>query len=152
MNVADAPKSKHTGRRPRLLEPNVRARLLEAAPTGASLDGVSAYGGIDLSTLMDWLAKGRAGKSPYVEFTDEFTRARDKAEVTMAALLMQAAKLDWRAAAKWLACRRPEIWSERQQLELSGSVQTTAPVVIVRELAGGKPNGKSAHDTASDVK
>jgi len=65
---------------------------------------------------MDWLARGRDGEAPYVDFLDRVKEAEAKAESEMVACVRAAAfePKTWQAAAWWLERARPADWAKRE--------------------------------------
>lgn len=73
--------------------------------------GAAASAGVHRATLMDWLAKARAGDKAYADFLDRVTRAEAKAEKEVVDALMQACKKGSVPAMQfWLSSRRPHDW------------------------------------------
>jgi hypothetical protein len=100
--------------RPSKLTPEVRAKLLEATRAGASLSDAAAYAGVST----DSFARYRE-RDP--ELAAAFAEAEAEVVLTCVRCIRGAAEAgDWRAALTWLERRRPEEWSARPKLELSG--------------------------------
>lgn len=74
------------------LTPEVQKALVEAATVGATDEMCCSYAGIGKSTMYRWLEQGEAGRSPYREFREAFTRAREKCAVSDLATISEAAR------------------------------------------------------------
>lgn len=120
--------------RPTSLTPDVQARIVEALAGGNYAETAAAYAGIAPSTYHAWVTRGEleqarvdAGEepspseAPFLEFLEAVKSARSKAEVRNVALIQQAARETWQAAAWWLERTRPKDWGRRVQTEVVGA-------------------------------
>ncbi|MDO8307001.1 MAG: hypothetical protein Q7V58_01415 [Actinomycetota bacterium] len=135
------------GRRPRILDPEVVKRLLEATAALLAPDVVADYAGVGRSTYFGWLSRGReaeearndghevaASEQPFLDFLDRLTVVRATAEVNALREIEQAAhRGNWRAAAWILERRYPERWGPIGRRRKAES-QESAPLVSVAEL------------------
>lgn len=81
------------------------------ASTSCTVEGAAAAVGIHVSTLHDWQARGLVEESGrFHEFSKALACARAKSEASLAAMVAQAGKTDWRAAAWILERRFPFQW------------------------------------------
>ena len=125
--------------RPTKFTPETRSKLLEAVNAGVYMHIAAEYAGIHVSTLHEWLERGRtdaiAGReTDFSEFSEEIVRTAAKVEVRALAQIAQAGTEDWRAAA-WLAERRyPERYGKRDAHDANSST-----VNIVALLGGKQP-------------
>lgn len=78
--------------------------------------------GISVSTLHNWLERGRKGgnrktERPYVEFLEAIKKAEAAAEASRIKLITNAAIEDWKAAAWYLERRFPDRWGRRERVQ-----------------------------------
>lgn len=113
--------------RPSNLTPEIQKRILTAISTGNTRTTAAAYAGIGLSTLMLWLSKGRCQKSgQYVELLEAIEKAEADAITTSVALIRQAGRESWQAAAWWLERRYPDEWGRKERIQIEGLIQREA--------------------------
>ena len=101
-----------------------QSKILRALRTGATMVAAAAKGGINKSTLYDWLEKGRLEKEAaaargvepagaFAEFADAVMRARAESEVLHLENIAVAGRKDWRAAAWILEKRFPQAYGNK---------------------------------------
>lgn len=79
---------------------------------------VGAYG-ISRSTYYSWIAQGREGYSPFMEFLDLIERARYEAIYSHVSRIYKSALAgNWRAATWWLERHAPELYGKEYLLAL----------------------------------
>ena len=130
------PAKKRGGGRATLLTPEVEKIILGAISVGDSDLNACACAGIASSTFYLWQEKAKAGKSPYLEFSENLTRARAEFRRNHLAMIAKAAQGtattpgDWRASKYILAVRHPDEFSERviNEQRMSGSTSQTVTV------------------------
>lgn len=110
--------------RPTKLTPEVQQRVLQAIAGGNTRKDAAAYAGISITTLEDWIGRGRGrGHRPahavYVAFVDAIEKAEAQAVVRNVAIIQKAAADTWQAAAWWLERRRPQDWARTERVEHS---------------------------------
>ncbi len=116
--------------RPSRLTPDVEARILNAIRCGAPNKVACAAAGIGERTLYQWEEKARAQPdSEYAQFAQKLTRAREEGIAARLAIVMKAAKVDWRAATWLLERDLPDLFSLKYRVEHSA-----APVSIADAL------------------
>ena len=92
-----------------------QARLCEALRAGNTRAAAADYAGVGKTTFYRWIDKGKEQKTGvFRDFWDAVKKAEADAEVRNVAIIQQAAKKTWQAAAWWLERRRPEAWAQRQ--------------------------------------
>lgn len=96
--------------RPTKLEVDVQRRLEEAFQIGQiSIATACAYAGIAERTYHNWMAAGRKGQEPYVQFLQAMEKARADAVMVNLAVIRRAAQSGhWQAAAWWLERTHPQ--------------------------------------------
>jgi transposase len=112
------------GRRTKLT-PELQSKIAGAIAAGNYHEVACALAGVSTSTFYAWLEKGRAGKSPYVEFLEAVKKAEAAAEVKRIQIITKAADTDWKAAAWYLERRYPERWGKRNLVKDSPSADGT---------------------------
>jgi hypothetical protein len=120
---------RHRGRigRPSRLTPEVEARILNAIRCGAPNKVACAAAGIHQDTLYGWLEKAKEQpESEYAAFSEKLTRAREEGITARLAIVMKAAKMDWRAAAWLLERDLPDLFSLKYRVEHSAAPMTIA--------------------------
>lgn len=116
--------------RPTKLDDLRAKRIVDAVAEGASRTVAAAKGGIDRSTLLGWLARGRDGEAPYDDFLLRVKKAEAEAEEAMVVCVRMAAMnpKNWTAAAWWLERCRPLDYAKREPTreEESGRAEAEA--------------------------
>jgi len=103
------------------------AKLLEALKGGNTRRASCAAAGIDQTTLANWLKE-------YSDFSYAVEKAEGEAELRNLAVIQDATKTTWQAAAWWLERKHKAEWSSRvEQTGADGS-----PVKVIVEYADGK--------------
>ncbi len=128
--------------RPSLLTPEVADTIVTSLRAGNYIQVACRSAGISRQAYGDWMRKGAQKPGPYRQFRERVERALAEGEVRNVALISQAAKESWTAAAWLLERMYPERWgrvSTRLRLEL-GEPQTVTveehdPFEEVDELA-----------------
>nr|WP_255724707.1 hypothetical protein [Shimazuella soli] len=88
---------------------------------GNYIETASAYAGINKTTLYDWLKRGaRENRGKYRAFSNAVEKAMAEAEMRDVALIAQAAKENWQAAAWRLERKYPARWGRKTQHEVTG--------------------------------
>ena len=124
--------------RPTRLTPEVQQKLIQAIATGNTRRTAAAYAGVSITTLEEWLARGkgtapRAQTKIYADFADAVEKAEADAVATSVALIRQASQRNWTAAAWWLERRYPQEWGRVDALQGKGGLVRE---VIIREYEG----------------
>ncbi|MBA3825024.1 MAG: hypothetical protein H0X24_14150 [Ktedonobacterales bacterium] len=100
--------ARYAGGRPSLLTDALIARICLLIADGYSQRRAAMALHIGQSTLADWLARGRAGESPYLELVERLDHARAERAQTLVQRITAAADMDWKAAAWLLERTEPE--------------------------------------------
>jgi hypothetical protein len=107
--------------RPEKLTPEVQQRIVDSLRMGNYIETASAYAGITKSTLYEWMKRGaREKRGKYKEFSNAVEKAMAEAEMWDVALIAQAAKENWQAAAWRLERKYPARWGRKTQHEVTG--------------------------------
>lgn len=115
--------------RPSKYTPERRTRVLEALRAGTSRRGAAEYGGIDQTTLENWMKR-------YSDFSAAVVAAEAAVELRAALTIRQAFTAgDWKAAAFWLERRRNKEWGRQVKVELINTVREMARAAGVDEDA-----------------
>ena len=115
--------------RPTKYTPPTVEKILEALRGGNTRRASCAAGGIDQTTFANWLKE-------YSDFSYAVEKAEGEAELRNLAVIQDATKTTWQAAAWWLERKHKAEWSSR--VEQTGS--DGSPVKVIVEYAD-KPNG-----------
>lgn len=136
--------------RPTKLTKKLQDKICNAIRAGNYIETASAYAGISKSTLYDWLKRGerekvRVSKNSrarirkkeriYVEFSDAVEKALADSEVRDVAIIANAAKENWQAAAWRLERKFPNKWGRRfkADVEHSGQVKHDVTSKIIND-------------------
>ena len=106
------------GRRSKVTEGRIEA-LVIALGTGCTREAAARHAGIDRTTLYRWVERDQAIRA-------RVEKAEADVEVRLAAQIVQAAPVDWRAAAWMLERRRPAGYG-RAQAAAATAAMTAAP-------------------------
>ena len=110
--------------RPSKLTPETQARIVSAVRCGASFKNACVAAGISERTFQRWRQKGehQGAKTEYRRFWRDLTQAEQEGQTARLAIIQEAARNDWRAAAWLLERMDPERFSLRYKIEHSGKV------------------------------
>lgn len=99
-----------TGRPPKL-DARSSLTIIETLRAGAYIDHAAARAGVSRATVYAWLDKGKNQSTGlYRDFLDAVMQARADAVIRNVALIQNAARNDWRAAAWYLERTLPEMY------------------------------------------
>lgn len=118
--------------------PEKAQELIKLLSGGATVKDSCAYIGISEETLSNW------GKRD-LDFLASVNKARSMGKIECAALIRQAARSNWQAAAWFLERSDPERWGRRDKLTILGEV----PVDLINRLI--KAMEKAGVESASSV-
>jgi hypothetical protein len=111
--------------RPTKLTPDTQAQIVKAIRAGATYKDAAESAGVAYITFNGWMQRGDRGHKNdqlYVEFANAVTKAQADVKIGFTAVLTKAAQDgDWRAALEYLRRRDPDNWSDRRQIEHSGT-------------------------------
>lgn len=99
--------------RPTKYTPELAQQALEVLKAGNTRKAAAEYISIDQDTFTAWCKR-------YSDFSDAVKKAESDAEVRNVAIISQAAKKNWTAAAWWLERRRNKDWGNKISQEISG--------------------------------
>ena len=116
------PPKKNPGGRKTKLNQRIVNDAQTAAAMGLSMNLVSDYIGIPLSTMYDWIRRGaeRPG-SIYEKFSEALSRGRSQCAMKNMARIQDAGATDWRAAA-WVMEKR---FGFRSQIDINTEYRQT---------------------------
>lgn len=109
--------------RPEKITPQIQQKIVDALRMGNYIETAAAFAGIHKSTLYDWLKKGASATDEhdkYRQFSDAVEKAMAEAEMRDVAVIAQASKDNWQAAAWRLERKYPHRWGRKTQHEISG--------------------------------
>ncbi len=138
----ETPAERRVGR-PSKLTPETEERILNAIRCGAPNKVACAAAGIGERTLYQWEEKARdQPDSEYAQFAQKLTRAREEGITARLAIVMKAAKVDWRAAAWLLERDLPDLFSLKYRVEHSAAPMSVADALLA--LRRRQPEGAPA--------
>lgn len=122
-----------------LLTPEVEKKLLDALRAGAYLDDAANFCGLGVSTVHEWIARGRADivkrgetrrkTTLYAQFAESVDHARAEARMHHVLVIRQAARAgQWQASAWFLERTEPGKWGRKDRVEVGGDA--AAPLVV----------------------
>ena len=137
--------------RPTKLNDFTHNAIIEALKIGATYKDAAGAAGVDYTTFLNWMERGRNAKSgKFFEFFNESEQAQAEARLKYTKTIASAAaKGDWRAAESFLKRRDPENWGDKQAVDLNADVK--GEVVIRYEANSDNPAG-DARGTTTDKK
>ena len=117
-----------TGRPPKLT-PGVQEKIVGALRAGNFRKVAAPWAGIGVTTFKRWMSLGKAQRrGKYRSFQAAVLEAEQAAEITMVALVMQAARKDAKHAEWFLERKHPERWGRRDHHQVDANVRTTVKV------------------------
>lgn len=125
-----------TGRPSKLTE-ELKQELLTLIREGNYLDTACACVGIDYRTVCDWIQRGtnthptRKSNQEFVQFVQEYNKAKAEAEKHFISCVRKAADKDWKAAAWTLARRDPLKWGDIKSASLEELILNLATHGII---------------------
>lgn len=117
-------RAKTGGRKSKIHDPALRARILDALRVGATYAHACAYGGIDYSSFARWMQQGEAAKrGVHREFYEAVKKAEGDAVAKWLGIIdLAATGGQWQAAAWKLERRYPHDYGRRiVQTEVTGA-------------------------------
>jgi hypothetical protein len=99
------------------------AKILEALRLGVPQSTAITYGGIAEATYYRWLSDAQKPDAPphLVEFREAVKAARAEAEVRSVAVIQNASRKTWQAAAWFLERSFPQHWARTDRHEVTGA-------------------------------
>lgn len=98
------------------LTTDLQDKILLCLRGGNYVETACAVAGIHKDTFYEWMKLGKGGMEPYASFRTSVTQALAKGEVRDLALIGQAARTQWQAAAWRLERRFPERWGRSERV------------------------------------
>lgn len=113
------------------IDEDKQLKLVTHIENGCSNREACRIVGVKEDTFKDWLKRGRAddAEDPYKTFADEVEKAEAKAVYKAEAAINSAFDKDWKAAAWYLARKRPEQYADKPSVALAttGNVSIYLP-------------------------
>ena len=132
------------GRPSKIVDDNIRDKLIAAIQRGAYIETAAAFAGINKDTFYRWLKKGSLEKEgPFRDFSDAVEKAMAESEVRDIDLIDRAAaKGTWQASAWRLERKFPKRWGRKQAHILTGTdggpVRTQSVPIDLSQLSDGE--------------
>lgn len=135
--------------RPTKLDDLTSEKIIDALAGGGTRRAAAAAAKVHVSTLQDWLARGRAGEVPFSDFSDRVRWAEAEAEMIMVGAIRKAALSgSWQAAAWWLERRRPERYGLRREPKALPPMTEEQARAKYREITGHEWGSPPSDDVA----
>lgn len=100
--------------RPTKLNDETQTVVVEAIRLGMYEKDAAQAAGIGERTFHDWMARGKIGEEPFMQFSQSIKRARAEAQFANIRIIRTAAEAGkWQAAAWWLERSFPKLWGRR---------------------------------------
>lgn len=131
--MAKPKKPAKRGRPTKATDATLRRRIIAAVRQGHHRDVAAAAGGVARSTLMDWIARGKADveagkRTEFADFSDAIEAADAAFHREAFGRLLSAARNKRGNGAEWtlrvLKLKFPKLYSEKAQIEHTGVVET----------------------------
>lgn len=116
--------------RPSKLTPETQAAIVKAVRAGNYPEIAAQSVGVASSTYFGWMERGRAGESPFAEFSEAITQARALAERKMVRIVRTAALDDPRAAEWYLERSASDRWGRRDKLTIESAVNAELDAML----------------------
>ena len=145
------------GRRP-MLNKTISKKIEQALRAGNYKQTAAKYAGISLGTFYGWMQRGRnfeQNDGPkedaiYFEFLKMVEKAMADAEVEDVAIIKNASRKQWQAAAWMLERKFPDRWGRRDHVELTGKdggpVEISAREKVEKQIEAMTRSTRSADD------
>lgn len=138
MSANAAKKPKRRVGRPSKLTKAIQNQIVKMLEQGNYLETAAAAVNIPPQTIRQWLAKGKGRvNKQYMDFRAAVMRAQAQAEARDIANIRDHGDHDWRATAWRLERRHPQRWRKRDQLDITGGLESR--IVIQAGGAGLNP-------------
>jgi len=129
------------------LTPQLADQLIAAAKSGLFKEACARCVGVDEGDLDTWLRMGLSpgAVEPYRTFARVFVAQEEGQQLKYIDAWRQAAAVDWRAAAQWLATRYPDVWGPKASRNrpaaslASSEADAAAEEELVRQLIAARP-------------
>lgn len=120
------------GKRPKLT-PEIQEALCASIRAGNYYVAACARAGVDYSTFLRWLRKGRkAASGPYCQFCRAVERAKGEAEEEVVRMWVGQIPDNWQACRDFLARRFPKRWGPKETHEVTG--KGGEPLRVIEEV------------------
>lgn len=123
--------------RPSKYTPERAQRIVDVLKAGNTRRAACAFAGVTDETFANWQRR-------YLDFLEAVQKAEAEAEVRNVAIVQQAAKTKWQAAAWWLERRRSADYAQHIKEEKSGEVKVS---VVYSDQGADVGASTSAHST-----
>lgn len=132
------------------LTPELQSDICKLVASSVPLPDASVHAGVSWNTVKDWMAKGRAGKRPYVEFVEAIDAARASWKVGAVLTVTKQAKKDAKWAAWLLERRHREFAPPTQRVDVEAR-STEWLRTIIAQVRSRASKGEFDHLTKEAV-
>lgn len=116
------------GGAPTLCTPEIIKEIVDALRMGVYFDAACAAAGVTKDTGWNWMKRGRKGEQPFAEFFSLVGKANGEMQKFYNTSIFAHSKKNWQAAAWYLERRFPKRYGRKDQLELSGELDSNVEV------------------------
>jgi hypothetical protein len=115
------------------LTPELQEKVCKAIMAGNYNSVAAGYAGITEATFYRWMAKGREGEQPYLDFFEAVKNAEHSAEVVAVANVRKHWEKNWVAAMTWLERKHQKRWGRSREVL---TVESDKDPVFILRLTG----------------
>lgn len=129
------------------LTSDVQEKIVSLLRAGNYVETAAACAGIHKDTFYDWMKRGAKGEEPYAELAGAVHKALADGEARDVAVIFQASKEQWQAAAWRLERRFPDRWSRNDRVKVDANLEVSDERLVgkLARLLSGK---EEAEDSA----
>lgn len=116
--------------RPTLCTPEATAQIVRYVTRGLPVRTAATAAGVSVRSINDWLARGKAGEEPFVDFYEAVELARAEFQAVHAGVIDDAGRMgDWKASA-WLLERRSRAFIKKEHVETDAKVEHSGDIKV----------------------
>ncbi len=122
------------------LTPDVQEKIVSLLRAGNYVETAAACAGIHKDTFYEWMKRGAKGEEPFAELAAAVHKALADGEARDVAVIFQASKEQWQAAAWRLERRFPDKWSRNDRVKVDGNLEVSDERLVgkLARLLSGK--------------
>ncbi len=122
------------------LTPDVQEKIVSLLRAGNYVETAAACAGIHKDTFYEWMKRAAKGEEPFAELAAAVHKALADGEARDVAVIFQASKEQWQAAAWRLERRFPDKWSRNDRVKVDGNLEVSDERLVgkLARLLSGK--------------
>lgn len=128
--------------------------IVETIGAGSPIEFAAERAGVSRDTYLYWMRKGREAETlleegkpvpaelaPYYSFLNQIKKAQNDAVVVNCAIIQQAARKSWQAAAWWLERTKPEHFAQKSKVNMQheGEVNVNSQATVANVAKDADP-------------